>query len=104
MSDLVVRVVVNVLWEVRVKDLKFGGISGIPTPARDFTVLDAPEFVVLHPKIALQDFGRSREPEQGRVSFGQSTATSLSATALSKNRRSLGEKSNPGTGSSGVSA
>ncbi len=52
MSDLVVRVVVDVLRKVRVKDLKFGSIGGIPTPARDLAVRDAPEFVVLHPKIS----------------------------------------------------
>jgi hypothetical protein len=46
-SEFVVCVVVNVLGEVRVKDLKFTGIRGIPTPARDFTVVDTSEFVVL---------------------------------------------------------
>ena len=43
---------------------------------RDFAVFDSPEFVVLLPKITLDDFGRSQEPENCRVSRYESAGRS----------------------------
>jgi hypothetical protein len=51
---LVVGVVVNVLGEVAVEDLKFGGVDWVSAAPGDFTVLDSSEFVVLLPKVALE--------------------------------------------------
>jgi len=54
-SDLVVRVVVNALGKVRVKDLKFGGVSRIPTPARDPCLA---ETLLAPDKVSLRKGGR----------------------------------------------
>src|ERR1700739_4183260 len=55
-SEFVVGIVVNVLSHIRVEHCESGGVSWISASTRDFTVWDPPEFVVLYPKIGLQDF------------------------------------------------
>ncbi len=51
-------IVMDVLWEVRIKDFEFRGVGGIPRPTWHCAVLDSSEFVVLNPKIAFQNLGR----------------------------------------------
>jgi hypothetical protein len=57
--------------------LKFGGIDWTPTPAWYFAVLDSPKFVVLHPKVRLEDFGGGQESEDRRVPLGECAAVFL---------------------------
>jgi hypothetical protein len=68
-SELIVGVIVDVLVHVPIEDLESLGIGSIPAPARDLGVLDTTEFVVLHPKIGLEYFGRRCEAEQRSVSL-----------------------------------
>ena len=70
--------------EKDVKHLKGSGVGWIssPSPSWKFVVLDSPELVVLHPKVALEDFGCSREPQKGGVSFGKA--------ATGEDRRAMG--------------
>src|SRR6516164_10838599 len=72
-SDLVVSVIVDVLCHVRVEVGQRGSVDWTATATWYFSVLDAPEFVVLHPKVALEDFGCSREPEKSGVVRGEAT-------------------------------
>src|SRR5438309_814824 len=45
-----------------------------PTSARKLVVLDSSKFVVLYPKIGLQDFSRCCEPKQGGVAPNKTAA------------------------------
>ena len=74
MGELIFGVVVDILVHVAVKDLKGSGIGCNSTPAWDFAVLDSPQFVVLHPKVGLEDFGRRQEPQDCRISLGETPA------------------------------
>ena len=67
--ELIISVVVNVLCYITVELYKGGGVSGISAASGDFTVWNASEFVVLHPKIRLENFRCCCEPKQGRVSW-----------------------------------
>ena len=74
MRKLIVGIVVNVLRHILIENCKGGGVGCVPTPAWDFAVRDSAEFVVLHPKVGLEDFRCGREPEQGRVSPSETAA------------------------------
>ena len=67
-SDLIIRVVVDVHGHVRIKDLNGLGVECIAAAASDFAVVDSAEFVVLDPKVGLEYFQRRWETEQGRIS------------------------------------
>ena len=73
MSDLFVGVIVDVLWHVHVEVGQRGSVDWTATATRYFSVLHAPEFVVLYPKVALEDFSCSREPEKSGVVRGEAT-------------------------------
>src|SRR5215470_6795089 len=55
----------TVAFPFEAKHLKGGGVGWISTPSWNFAVWDSSEFVVLHPKVALENFGCGREPEEG---------------------------------------
>src|SRR5437667_587758 len=67
-SDLIIGVIVDVLIHVFVQHREGLSIGWIATAAWNFVVLDAAEFVVLDPKVALECLQRRWEPEQCRVS------------------------------------
>jgi hypothetical protein len=66
--------------------LQSSRVIRIATPPRDFSVLDTAKFVVLHPEIALEDFGCSRKPENGSVSLVQTTVLGLTFCLSAKPR------------------
>src|SRR4029077_11071694 len=76
MGVLILGIIVDVLVHIAIKDFQGLGIDRTPSSSRDFAVLDACEFVVLAPEIGLENFGRRREPEQGRVSCCDTAASS----------------------------
>ena len=53
-SDLIIRVIVNVLVHVFIQDPEGIVVSGIASSTRNFRVLDAAELVVLDPKVGLE--------------------------------------------------
>ena len=79
MRKLIVGIVVNVLRHVFIENRKSSGVGCVPTPAWDFAVRDSSEFVVLHPKVGLEDFRCRREAEQGSISWSQPAAVFLRA-------------------------
>ncbi len=75
MRELIIGVVVDVLRHVRIQHLKSGRVGWIATSPRDLTgVRYASEFVVLYPKVGLEDFRCGRKPEQRCVPRGESPA------------------------------
>jgi hypothetical protein len=76
-GELVISVVVDILGHIRIEHFKSGGVSWIARAAVFFAVLDASEFVVLHPKIRFEDLCGGRESEESRISFGKSSAVFL---------------------------
>ena len=68
MSDLIIGVVVDVGIHLVIHNLNRRGVVGIATAAWDFVILDAAEFVVLDPKVGLDQLQRRWEAKQGRVS------------------------------------
>src|SRR5260370_23350493 len=72
-GEFVVGIVVDVLGHVGVEHRKSGGVGWISASIRFFAVLNAPEFVVLHPEVSLQDLRCSREPKQGCISSSEMT-------------------------------
>ena len=96
MGNLVVGVVVDVLWEVSIKVGELGSVKLVSGAARNFLVLNSAEFVVLHPKVALENLRCSREPEQCRVSGGETASASESSaeflrTRLGESRLAIGQ-------------
>ena len=83
-SDLVIGIVVNVLREIRVENLQLRGVGSIPSPAWHFSVLHSAQFVVLHPKIGLQDLGGRGKAEQSRIPPGEVPAGSCQEAAPSR--------------------
>src|SRR5713101_4365199 len=76
MRELIIGVVVDVLGHVRIQHLNGSRVRWIATSARDLAgVRDASEFIVLHPKVGLEDFRRSRKPEQCGVPRCEPPAT-----------------------------
>ncbi len=71
MRKLIVGIVVNVLGKIVVDGFKLFGVHMISASAWYLVVLDACEFVVLHPKISLEYFRGCRKPEQGCISLGE---------------------------------
>src|SRR6266481_2166119 len=61
-GELIIGVVVDVLGHVSVEHFKSSGVGWIPGSAWHFVVWNSPEFVVLHPKVGLEDFRSSRKP------------------------------------------
>jgi hypothetical protein len=57
----------DVLGHVRIQRFQGRGVGFTPTPARNFAVLDTAEFVVLLPRVRLEDLECSQEPQNGRV-------------------------------------
>jgi hypothetical protein len=57
----------DVLGHVRVELLKGIYVGFTPAPARELTILDSAELVVLQPKIALDDLRRREKPQNGGV-------------------------------------
>ena len=67
-GELILGIVVDILVHVPIEHFQGSGVGGTPTPAWDFAVLDASQFVVLLPEIGFEGLERSQEPEYGRVS------------------------------------
>ena len=74
MGEFIVCIVVDVLGHIGVQHRKSGSVGWIPAATWNFAVLDPPKFVVLHPKVGLQDFRCCREPKQGRISSSETAA------------------------------
>ena len=66
-SDLIIRVVVDILSHVRIKDRNGLGVEWIAAAASDFAVVDSAEFVVLDPKVGFEYLQRRWKPQQGCV-------------------------------------
>ncbi len=73
-GELIIGVVVDVLGHVRVEHFKSSGVRWIPGSAWHFVVWNSPEFVVLHPKVGLENFRCGCEPEQSRVARSEAAA------------------------------
>src|SRR6476660_7729686 len=86
MGVLILGIIVDVLVHIAIKDLQGLSIDWTPSSSRDFAVLDPSELVVLAPEIGLEDFGRRREPEQGRVSSRNTVACSCRSGVNKKSR------------------
>jgi hypothetical protein len=90
MRELIVRIVMDVLGKIIVNGLKLFGIDRVSAPTWDFAVLDSSEFVVLHPKVSLENFRCGCKPEQGRIPFGQPALTpALFVLALGQDGRGI---------------
>src|ERR1043166_5084429 len=74
-SDLIIGVVVDIVLHFILNYFQGLRIIWIATAAWNFVVLDATEFVVLDPKIGLENLKCRREPEQGSVSRCETTRT-----------------------------
>src|SRR5262249_50072696 len=74
MGEFVIGIVMDVLGHIRVELLKSDSIEWIPTAAWYFAVLNAPEFVVLHPEIGFQDFCRCADPRPRRLPWSESAS------------------------------
>jgi hypothetical protein len=85
-ADLIVSVVVDVLGHVAVEVLKILGVFWISTSPWEFAILDSSKFVILLPKVGLDDFGCGREPEQGGVAHGDRATTLLFILPLAEQR------------------
>src|SRR5262249_14050447 len=68
-GELILRVVVDVLVHVRIQLFQGSGVGCTPLSPRNFAVLDTAEFVVLLPRVRLEDFECSQEPQNRRVSL-----------------------------------
>jgi hypothetical protein len=86
MGVLILGIIMDVLVHITIKDFQGLGVDWIPSSSRDFAVLDPSELVVLAPEIGLEDFGRRREPEQGRVSRRDTAACSCRSGVNKKSR------------------
>ena len=73
-SELVVGVVVDVLRHVGVEHRERVRVVRIATPAGNFAVLNATELVVLLPKVGFERLERGEEPQNRRISRGQTAA------------------------------
>lgn len=69
MGDLVIRIVVDILREICVKNFELFGVLRISGSPRNFVVLNAAKLVILNPKISFEDFSSSSEPEQSSIAF-----------------------------------
>jgi hypothetical protein len=72
-SDLIVGIIVYVDGHIFVKDLQGLSVVWIASTTRDFIVLHAAEFVVLDPKVGLENLKCRWKPEQSSVSRREST-------------------------------
>src|SRR5262245_1115954 len=54
MGDLIVRIIVDVLSHILIQDRQGGGVEWIASTARNFSVRNTAEFVVLNPKVGLE--------------------------------------------------
>src|ERR1700736_3818838 len=85
MTELVIRVVSNVLRHIPVKNLKGGDIGRISSvkdgrglSTRNVNVFPkgySPEFPVLLPQIALEDFGGGEKSQDGCIAAAERSAT-----------------------------
>ena len=67
-SDLVIRVIVDVYVHVFVQRIQGIGVGWVTSATWDFRVLDAGELVILNPKVGFECFQRRWKTKQGRVS------------------------------------
>ena len=74
MGEFVVGVVMDVLRHVGVEYRERVGVVRVAAPAGDFTVLNATELVVLLPEVGFERLERGQEPENRRISRGQTPA------------------------------
>ena len=63
MGELILGIVMDILGHVRIQHRKGSGVGSIPTPAWDFAVLDASQFVVLLPEIGFEGFECGQEAQ-----------------------------------------
>src|ERR1700726_4039560 len=89
MAVFIIGIVVDILCHIRVQHGKSCRISRVSTSAGDFVIRNTPEFVVLHPKVRLNDLSCCREPEQCCISPSEMTA----AIVFCLDRWGLGKKS-----------
>jgi len=91
-AELILGVVMDVLRHVAIELLKGQGVRRIPAgrESRQFVVwiavglgLRSAQFSVLQPQVAFDDLRRRQEPEDRRVSFGE-TATTLALLLIAK--------------------
>jgi hypothetical protein len=75
-AELILGIVVDILKHVPIHHEQSSDVGGTAASPWDFAALDASQFVVLLPQIALDDFDRSQEPENGHVSVCE-TATAF---------------------------
>jgi len=69
-GELIVGIVVDVIGHVVINRLQGFGVSFVPASAGDLVILNSSEFVVLLPKIGLENFGCSKESEDRNIAFG----------------------------------
>ena len=75
MGEFIVRVVVDVLRHITIKDLKSAGIGRISAAAWNFArVWNTAEFVVLNPEVRFENFGRGSESQHGCIAWRQAPA------------------------------
>ena len=67
MSSLILGIIMDVLVHVPIKNFQGFGVDRISCAARNFTVWDSSQLIVLDPEISLEDFRSRREPEQGGI-------------------------------------
>ena len=79
MSEFVVGIVVNVLRHIGVQHRKRGGIGWISSSTGHFAVRNAPELVVLHPEVSLENFGCCRESKHGCITPDEAAVDVLHA-------------------------
>src|SRR5260370_5593617 len=70
-GDFILSIIVNVLGHIPVELLKCRNVGCASScNSRNFAVLDSPEFVVLDPQIAFDDFGRRQKPQNCHIAPG----------------------------------
>jgi hypothetical protein len=88
MAELILGIVVDILGHVPIQHLKGLDVGCTPTSTWDFAVLDASQFVVVLPQIALEDFDRSQESKNGYVS-----PCEIASSFFCESRQPIGQQS-----------
>jgi hypothetical protein len=69
-SEFIIGIVMDVLWHVPVEHFERSYVRSVPAPAGDLRILNSPKFVVLLPKIRLQNFERGKKSQNINIALG----------------------------------
>ncbi len=71
MREFILGIIVDILRHVPIEISERRGVRTIAAAAGDFAILDAPELIVLQPKIALDLFDGRQESQDRDIALGR---------------------------------